>query len=70
MADYDDFVEDSHYLGALKDHEKVLRDVEHVIRRVRKLADKDPDAVTFEDLRIGTKEALKNLIRRRPFVRI
>ena len=61
MTDYDDFVEDSRYLAAVKDTEKTCRDVERVIRRVRKLAEDDPDAVTFEDLRIETKKAIEKL---------
>ena len=61
MSDYDEFVEDSRYLAAVKDTEKTCRDVERVIRRVRKLAEDDPDAVTFEDLRIETKKAIEKL---------
>ena len=61
MSDYDEFVDDSRYLAAVKDTEKTCRDVERVIRRVRKLAEDDPDAVTFEDLRIETKKAIEKL---------
>ena len=58
MAAYDDFVETSQYLKALKIRNKAFSDVERFIRRVKKLADRPPNAKTYEYLRLETKKAL------------
>ena len=61
MTTYNDFIKQSKYIEDLKYQEKAFRDVERVIRRVRKLADEDPDAYSFEELRKETKMAIERL---------
>ena len=58
MADYEEYIQSEEYLEALKIRNKAFSDVERFIRRVKKLADRSPNAITFEDLHLETKKVL------------
>ena len=61
MENYEDFVEDSQYLTALKDRSKAYANVERYIRRLNLLSGKAPNDMAFMDLRLETKEAIRIL---------
>ena len=47
MADYDDFVEDSQYVKALKDRDKAWDNVARYMCRLSKLSGEDPNALSL-----------------------
>ena len=61
MADYDNYVEDSQYVEALKDRDKAWDNVARYMRRLSKLSGEDPNVTVFMDLRLEIKEAIRTL---------